>query len=154
MLYHRLCWLRGGYGVCVSMHNLPDPVFTPKDARSPQGNRSALLPSTNLGLVPLHLHDVGKLRGHVLRGAQADQAGGVRGTQAGARESTQSGGKLLMSETGRGDKAPALLLTLIHPSAGKWCSRKLHHPLCPLILGLLANWGANEIRPFTGKGGG
>src|SRR5215217_3135661 len=32
-------------------------------------------------------------------------------------------------------------------------SRKLHHPLCPLILGLLTNWRANEIRPFTGMGG-
>src|SRR5215211_8668322 len=49
------------------MHNLPHTVFTPKYARNAQGNRSELLPSANLGLVALHLHNVGKLRSYVLR---------------------------------------------------------------------------------------
>src|SRR5215212_3950293 len=49
------------------MHNLPDTLFTPKDARNAQGNRSELLPPANLGLVALHLHDIGKLRVCVLR---------------------------------------------------------------------------------------
>jgi hypothetical protein len=49
------------------MHNLPNTVFTPKDARNAQGNRSELLASANLGLVPLYLYDVGKLRSYVLR---------------------------------------------------------------------------------------
>jgi hypothetical protein len=49
------------------MHNLLNTVFTPKDARNAQGNRSELLTSANFGLVPLYLYDVGKLRSYVLR---------------------------------------------------------------------------------------
>src|ERR671916_2180891 len=35
-LYHRLCWLGRGYGVCVPMHHLPGALFRTKDARNPQ----------------------------------------------------------------------------------------------------------------------
>jgi hypothetical protein len=49
------------------MHKLPDPLFRPKDRRNPHGNPSDILPSTNLGLAPLHLHNVGKISSYVLR---------------------------------------------------------------------------------------
>jgi len=49
------------------MHNLPDTVFRSTDARNPQSEWDDLLPSANLGLVPLYLHNVGKLRSYVLR---------------------------------------------------------------------------------------
>ena len=67
LLYHRFRWLSRGYWIGVSMHNLPNTVFTPKDARNAQGNRSEILASANLGPVPLYLYDVGKLRSCVLR---------------------------------------------------------------------------------------
>src|SRR5215211_1554922 len=49
------------------MHNLPGAHFRPKDARDAQSHRGDVLASANLGLVALHLHNVGKLRGYVLR---------------------------------------------------------------------------------------
>src|SRR3712207_4683719 len=66
-LYHRLCWLSGGYGVRVPMHYLPGAIFRPKDRRNPHGNRSEIFPPPNLCLAVLYLHRVGKLRGYVLR---------------------------------------------------------------------------------------
>ena len=59
LLDHRLCWLRGGYGVCVPMHNLPLTVFRSKDHRSPHSVRGDVLPGADLGLCPLYLHNVG-----------------------------------------------------------------------------------------------
>src|SRR3712207_8824636 len=53
LLDHRFCWLRGGYGVCVSVHYLPGALFKSKDRRDPHGNRGDILPSLNLGLHPL-----------------------------------------------------------------------------------------------------
>ena len=39
LLYHRLCWLRGGYGVYVSMHYLPGAIFFgSKDHRNRRAN--------------------------------------------------------------------------------------------------------------------
>src|ERR671920_311887 len=36
LLYHRLCWLSGDYGVSVTMHNLPLTIFfRSKDHRCP-----------------------------------------------------------------------------------------------------------------------
>src|SRR5215207_8114710 len=67
LLYHRSGWLSRGYRVSVSVHNLPGALFRPKDARDAHSHRGDILPSANLGLVALHLHNVGKLRGHVLR---------------------------------------------------------------------------------------
>src|SRR5437870_5364645 len=49
------------------MHHLPGAVFRPKDRRHPQIEWGDILPSANLGLVPLYLHNVGKLRSDVLR---------------------------------------------------------------------------------------
>jgi hypothetical protein len=66
-LYQRFCWPSGGYGVCVSVHDLPGAVFGSKDHRSPQIEWRDILPSANLGLGPLQRHDVGKLRSHLLR---------------------------------------------------------------------------------------
>jgi hypothetical protein len=65
-LYHRLGWLRGGYGVRVSMHYLPLTLFFwAKDHRNPQRKWGDVLPSADLGLRPLYLHYVGKFRTHV-----------------------------------------------------------------------------------------
>src|SRR5215203_507999 len=49
------------------MDNLPGAVFGSEDACDAQCHGGNILPSANLGLVALHLHDVGKLRGYVLR---------------------------------------------------------------------------------------
>jgi len=49
------------------MHNLPDTVFKPKDAGHTQSNWSDVIPSANLGLVPLYFYNVCKVRGHMLR---------------------------------------------------------------------------------------
>ena len=67
LLYDRLGWLSGGYGVCVTMHYFPLSLFRPKDRRNPHGNRADIIPPLNLGLASLYLHCVGKLRGCVLR---------------------------------------------------------------------------------------
>src|SRR5918993_4849918 len=67
ILYHRFCWLSRGYRVCVPMHYLPGTIFRSQDSRNPHGNRGNIFPSPNLRLVPLHLHNVDKLRGCVLR---------------------------------------------------------------------------------------
>ena len=48
------------------MRNLPGAAFAPKDYRSPQRVWGGLLPSAKLGLCPLHLHNAGKLRSHIL----------------------------------------------------------------------------------------
>src|SRR5829696_2027978 len=66
-LDHRLCWLWGGYGIRVAMHNLPGALFESEDACDAQCHGGNILPSANLGLVAFHLHDVGKLGRYVLR---------------------------------------------------------------------------------------
>ena len=43
------------------MHYLPGALFRSKDHRNPQSAWSDLFASANLGLGPLHLHNVGKL---------------------------------------------------------------------------------------------
>ena len=48
------------------MHYLPGSLFRSKDVRNPQSDWGELLTSANLDPGPLHPHDVGKLRGHVL----------------------------------------------------------------------------------------
>jgi hypothetical protein len=48
------------------MHYLPLTVFRSKDHRSPKSPRGGLLPSANLGLAPLYLYNIGKLRSYVL----------------------------------------------------------------------------------------
>jgi hypothetical protein len=64
--YHRFGWLSRGYRVCVPMDDLPHAVFGPKDHRSPQSVRGEFLSCANLGLQPLYLQNVGKLRSDVL----------------------------------------------------------------------------------------
>jgi hypothetical protein len=55
------------------MYNLPGTVFRSKDHRSPQSEWSAVLPCADLGLGPLYLHNVSKLRSHILPyGLEAD----------------------------------------------------------------------------------
>ena len=49
------------------MRYLPDTVFRSKDRRNPKSDRGDFLPSADLGLCLLYLHNVGKLRGRVLR---------------------------------------------------------------------------------------
>src|SRR4051812_841772 len=61
LLDHRLCWLRGGYGVCVTMHHFPLAVFGPKEGRNPQSERRDVLPASDLGLPLFQLHDAGEL---------------------------------------------------------------------------------------------
>src|SRR6266446_3354784 len=67
LLYERFDWLSCGDRVGVSMHHLPGAVFRPKDRRHPQSEWDDILPSANLGLGPLYLHNVGKLKSDVLR---------------------------------------------------------------------------------------
>src|SRR5215204_2322283 len=60
LLDHRLCSLRGGYGVRVPMHNLPLTIFfRSKDHRSPHSYPGDVLPCADLGLGPLYLYNVG-----------------------------------------------------------------------------------------------
>src|SRR3712207_4080952 len=51
----------------MPMHDLPLTVFGAKDHRGAQIVRKKLFPYTKSALEPLYLHNVGKLRGHVLR---------------------------------------------------------------------------------------
>src|SRR5215217_6834709 len=67
LLDQRLCWLSCGYRVCMSVHNLPLTFFGSKDHRSPKSPRADIFASADLGLAPLYLHHIGKLRGCVLR---------------------------------------------------------------------------------------
>src|SRR5215213_8959337 len=67
LLDHRFRWLRGGYGVRMSVHDLPSAIFGPEDARDAQSYGANILTPANLGLVALHLHDAGKLGGNELR---------------------------------------------------------------------------------------
>src|SRR5829696_7177618 len=68
LLDHRLCWLRGSYGVRVAVYDLPLAVFFwPEDHRDPKGERGDLLACSELGLWPLYPHNVGKLGRYVLR---------------------------------------------------------------------------------------
>src|SRR5712692_4295393 len=67
LLDDRFDGLSRGDRVGVSMHHLPGAVFRPKDRRHPQSAWGDLLPSANLGLEPLYLHNVGKFRSDVLR---------------------------------------------------------------------------------------
>jgi hypothetical protein len=49
------------------MHYLPGAIFFgSKDHRNPQSEWSDILPSANLGLRPLDLHNVGKLGSYAL----------------------------------------------------------------------------------------
>src|SRR3712207_2769330 len=66
VLYQRLCCLSRGYRVCVPMHNLPVAILGSEDHRDPQSQRGDVLPSADLGLRPLDVHDVGKLGSHIL----------------------------------------------------------------------------------------
>jgi hypothetical protein len=50
----------------VTMHYLPGATFRPKDHRNPQSKEGDIRSSSNLGLGPLYLHNVGKLRCHML----------------------------------------------------------------------------------------
>jgi hypothetical protein len=61
-LNYRVRRARGGYRVCVAMHDLPGSVFWAKDARHPQGSRSHLLLTTDLGFEPLYLDEIGQVR--------------------------------------------------------------------------------------------
>jgi hypothetical protein len=65
VLYYRLGRLGRGYGVCVPMHYLPGALFGSKDHRDPKGERCNIFTSADLGLRPLYLHHVGKLRSYV-----------------------------------------------------------------------------------------
>jgi hypothetical protein len=58
--------LNSAYRVCMPMSNLPRALFAPEEYRSPQSVGGDLLPSAKLGLCPLHLHNAGKLRTHIL----------------------------------------------------------------------------------------
>jgi hypothetical protein len=49
----------------MSMHNLPGAIFRSKDHRSPQSEWGDVLSFANLGLCPLDLYNVGKLRSYV-----------------------------------------------------------------------------------------
>jgi hypothetical protein len=49
------------------MHYLPGALLRSKDHRNPQSKWGDILPSANLGLYPLYLHNVGKLSSDVLR---------------------------------------------------------------------------------------
>ena len=48
------------------MDDLPGVVFVSEDARNPKRNWRELLPSADLGLEPLYLHEVRKLRSFIL----------------------------------------------------------------------------------------
>jgi hypothetical protein len=63
---HRFDWPRGGYGVCVTMHDLPGALFRSKDHRNPQIERRDIPPFAYPSFVPLYPHNVGKFRGHIL----------------------------------------------------------------------------------------
>ena len=66
LLYDRLGRLRRGYGIRVPVHHLLGAIFfRSKDHRDPQSERGNLLPSADLGLRPLYLHHVGKLRSYM-----------------------------------------------------------------------------------------
>src|SRR5215208_3254002 len=65
-LDHRLGWLRGGYGVRVSVHHLPGAILRSKDHRGPKRVWGDLLSFAYLGLQVLYLNDVGKFGGYVL----------------------------------------------------------------------------------------
>jgi hypothetical protein len=67
LLYHGLSCPRGGYWVCVSMHNLPGAVFGAKGHRDPQIAWRDFLTSANLCIGPLYPENAGKLGCHVLR---------------------------------------------------------------------------------------
>src|SRR5712691_5371144 len=67
LLDDRFDGLSRGDRVGVSMHHLPGAVFRSKDRRHPQSDWGDILPSANLGLVPLYPHNVGKFRSDVLR---------------------------------------------------------------------------------------
>ena len=51
----------------MPMHDLPRAVFRPKDGRNTEGYRRGLLAPGNLGAEALHLYEVGKIAGDVLR---------------------------------------------------------------------------------------
>jgi len=48
------------------MHYLPGSILGSEDHRDPQSQRGDVLPSADLGLRPLDVHDVGKLGSHIL----------------------------------------------------------------------------------------
>src|SRR5919112_1054729 len=65
LLYHRLCWPRGGYGVGVPVHYLPLSLLGPIDHRDPKRSRGDVLPSAYLALRMLHPQGVGELGSYV-----------------------------------------------------------------------------------------
>ena len=73
LLDHRFRWLRGGYGVGVSMHDLTHTLLGSEDHRDPQSGLGDILPSADFGLYPLYPHRVGELGSHVLRHGLAAQ---------------------------------------------------------------------------------
>jgi hypothetical protein len=56
------------YWICVSMHNPPGALFRSKGARNPQSHSDDILASANLGLVPLYLDNVSKVRSQIVGG--------------------------------------------------------------------------------------
>jgi hypothetical protein len=54
--------IRGDW-IRVTMHNLPDSLFYPKNSSHPQSYRGGILPSANLDPRPLILDNEGKFRG-------------------------------------------------------------------------------------------
>jgi hypothetical protein len=53
LLYHRLGWPSGGYGIRMSVYDLPGAIFGAKYAPDAQGNRGDVFPPANLCLVAL-----------------------------------------------------------------------------------------------------
>src|SRR5215211_3574529 len=51
----------------MSVHDLPCATFGPEDARDAQSQGGNLLPAANLGPVALHLHNISKIGGCILR---------------------------------------------------------------------------------------
>jgi hypothetical protein len=63
--------IRGAYGVCVSVHELPDLFFSPKGARDPQIKLGDVLSSSDPGAPPRDLEDACKLARFIHRDQQA-----------------------------------------------------------------------------------
>src|SRR5918993_3976215 len=61
LLYDRVGRLRSGYGVRVTVHDLPGALFGSKDHRDPKSERRYIFTSADLSLRPFYLHHVGKL---------------------------------------------------------------------------------------------
>src|SRR5215207_3828293 len=51
----------------MSVHDLPSAIFGPEDARDAQSHGANILTPANLGPVALHLHNISKIGGCILR---------------------------------------------------------------------------------------